>query len=598
MPERSHRGTWVGALGDLFAPVRTRVPGAIALMACVALSEATGLFVLLPLLQRTGLVAGRGAYPAPVERIFSALPARLLPMLALFVLAAFMRAACQFAEAGMVAAIEARIVETFRVRVFRALARARWDILARQHGARVTQVLTVELSHAGAAAAMALRSVFELFVALVYVAASFAISPALTVASIASAVLLLLIVMPFRAASRADGETLSRLEQGLFVGATEDIVALKAAKASGLADAAALDFGRHASAYARAWARAQRRGQQLQALLGAGAALSLAIITYGAITLRGDSGPALIALMLVYGRLVPKLISLQSAAVMTNRYLPAVERIQELIVQLESSPEADSLGTELPVRDGSLRLDHVTYRYPDALTDAVNDVSLTIPAGGVTALVGPSGAGKTTIADIILMLLAPASGTLSVDGAPLTVAHRSSWRRAAAYVAQDTLLRHRTLRENIAWGLNVSDTDVLESLGRAGAGRLLASLPDGLDTVLGDRGVRLSGGERQRIAIARALLRCPKLLVLDEATSALDLESEAEIRASIAALSPAVTVLLITHRVTSLRNDDHVVVLEDGRVVADGSCESLRREGLLLRDSHHASANAYRDDFS
>ncbi|HEX9483498.1 MAG TPA: ABC transporter ATP-binding protein [Gemmatimonadaceae bacterium] len=571
----------MSALRDLFAPVRSRVAGAITLMACVALSEATGLFVLLPLLQRTGLVSGRGAYPAPVERIFSALPARLMPMLALFVLAAFVRSACQFAEAGVVAAIEARIVETFRVQVFGVLARARWDVLARQHGARITQVLTVELSHAGAAATMALRSVFELFVALVYVAASFVISPALTVASIASAVLLLLIVMPFRAASRADGEALGRLEQGLFVGATEDIVALKAAKASGLADAAALDFGRHASAYAHAWARAQRRGQQLQALLGAGAALSLAIITYVAITVRGDSGPALIALMLVYGRLVPKLISLQSAVVMTNRYLPAVERIQELIVQLESSPEADSVGTELPVRKGSLRLDHVTYRYPDALTDAVNDVSLTIPAGAVTALVGPSGAGKTTIADIILMLLAPTSGTLSVDGAPLTVAHRSSWRRSAAYVAQDTLLRHRTLRENIAWGLNVSDKEVLESLGRAGANKLLATLPDGLDTVLGDRGVRLSGGERQRIAIARALLRRPKMVVLDEATSALDLESEAEIRASIAALTPAVTVLLITHRVTSLGDEDHVVVLGGGRVVAEGRREALRRTLVL-----------------
>lgn len=566
MPDRSQSGTSLGALRDLFAPVRTRAVGAIALMACVAVSEGTGLFVLIPLLQRTGLISGRGAYPAAIERVFSVLPARLLPMLSLFVLAAFVRSACQFAESGMVAAIEARIVEAFRVRVFGALARARWDVLARQHGARITQVLTVELSHAGAAATMALRSIFELFVAAVYVVASFTISPALTVASLASAALLLLIVTPFRAAARADGEALTRLEQGLFVGATEDIVALKAAKASGLADAAALDFSRHASAYANAWTRAQRRGQQLQALLGAGAALSLAVITYGAVTLRGDSGPVLIALMLVYGRLVPKLISLQSALVMTNRYLPAVERIREMIVQLEASPESESRGADLPVPEGSLRLDHVTYRYPDAGTDAVADVSLTIPVGAVTALVGSSGAGKTTIADIILMLLAPASGTLSVDGAPLTAAHRAAWRRSVAYVAQDTLLRHRTLRENITWGMDVSDADVLESLARAGAQKLLASLPEGLDTVLGDRGIRLSGGERQRIAIARALLRRPKLLVLDEATSALDLESEAEIRASLGALTPAVTVLLITHRVTSLRRDDHVVVLEDGRV--------------------------------
>jgi ATP-binding cassette subfamily C protein len=194
----------------------------------------------------------------------------------------------------------------------------------------------------------------------------------------------------------------------------------------------------------------------------------------------------------------------------------------------------------------------------------------------VTALVGPSGAGKSTLADVIMLLLAPLEGSLCVDGVVLADGAHSNWRASVGYVPQETHLFHDTVRENVRWiAPGSSDAQVLDALQLAGAGELIARLPHGLDTVIGDRGTLLSGGERQRLALARALLGRPHLLVLDEATSALDPESERAIRHTIAALTPTVTVLTITHRLTTARQADHIVVLDHGAVVAAGPWSSL-----------------------
>jgi ATP-binding cassette subfamily C protein len=198
----------------------------------------------------------------------------------------------------------------------------------------------------------------------------------------------------------------------------------------------------------------------------------------------------------------------------------------------------------------------------------------------IIEIVGPSGAGKSTLADVVLLLLTPQRGSLRVDGATLGDDDRDAWRASIGYVPQETHLFHDSVRENVRWiAPEASDDEVLHALTQAGAAELLARLPEGLDTVIGDRGTLLSGGERQRLALARALLVRPRLLVLDEATSALDPESERAIRQTNAALTPAVTVLTITHRLTSARQADQVIVLEDGAVIAAGPWETLVEHG-------------------
>jgi ATP-binding cassette subfamily C protein len=336
-------------------------------------------------------------------------------------------------------------------------------------------------------------------------------------------------------------------------------------------------FSARALRHARAMISAHRRYRASGALLTAGAAAALALVVYVAVARLQLAPASLLLLLLVCGRLVPRIAAVQSSFLLTARALPAAEAVQALLDELEAAAEESASGPVAPIAvTRAVELNGVTYRYPGAAAHALRDVTLSIPAGKVTALVGSSGAGKSTIADVVLLLLVPESGDVVVDDEPLSPQRRDAWRASVGYVPQETHLFHDTIRENVRWVVpTASDEQVLEALRMAGASELVSRLPKGLDTLVGDRGTLLSGGERQRLALARTLLRRPRLLVLDEATSALDPESERAIRQTIASLTPAVTVLTITHRLTSARQADHVVVLDHGAVVAAGSWETL-----------------------
>jgi ATP-binding cassette subfamily C protein len=237
-----------------------------------------------------------------------------------------------------------------------------------------------------------------------------------------------------------------------------------------------------------------------------------------------------------------------------------------------------------------LRLEGVSYRHQTDGPVALHDVDLVIAARRTTALVGPSGAGKTTLADLILGLTAPDSGTLSVDGRPLAGCDRQAMRRTAAYVPQDAFLFPGTIRSNLLWANpGMAEDRLWQALALAAADDFVRALPQGLDSPVGERGIRLSGGERQRIALARALLRDPQLLVLDEATSHLDSESERHIQRALEQLHGKVTLLLIAHRLSTVRHADNIVVIERGRIVETGDWDTLVQGGGRFREILDAS---------
>jgi ATP-binding cassette subfamily C protein len=207
----------------------------------------------------------------------------------------------------------------------------------------------------------------------------------------------------------------------------------------------------------------------------------------------------------------------------------------------------------------------------------VSDITFGLPAGKVTALIGPSGSGKSTIADMLLGLLEPTAGKILVDGVEIDAANRRRWRDQVAYVPQDVFLLHDTIAANLRLAApQASDDDLWTALRAAHAGEFVERLDHRLQTVVGDRGVRLSGGERQRIALARALLRKPSLLILDEATSALDWQNQSLIARSIDGLRGAMTILTIAHRPSMIAFADWVVAMEDGRVVEVGQYQRLK----------------------
>ena len=225
---------------------------------------------------------------------------------------------------------------------------------------------------------------------------------------------------------------------------------------------------------------------------------------------------------------------------------------------------------------GHVELEHVSHRYEGADRDAVHDVSLDIPAGQTVAFVGSSGSGKSTMLNLVLGFVRPTSGRILLDGADMQDLDLRTVRRFVSVVPQESVLFEGTIRENIAYGFDDATDDRLRAALRdANAAEFVDTLPDGWNTVVGERGARLSGGQRQRLAIARALVRDPRILLLDEATSALDPESEELVKEALNRLMRGRTTLVVAHRLSTVRQADRIVVLEHGRIVEAGAHDAL-----------------------
>jgi subfamily B ATP-binding cassette protein MsbA len=248
--------------------------------------------------------------------------------------------------------------------------------------------------------------------------------------------------------------------------------------------------------------------------------------------------------------------------------------------------ELDPPGARDAAFEREIALDHVTFGYDPGIP-VLHDVSLTVRKGEIVALVGPSGSGKTTLLELIPRFHDPQSGAVRLDGVSLPDLSRASLRALIAVVSQDTIILHETVRANIAYGMSeATDDEVKAAAVAANAHEFITGLPDRYRTVLGERGTRLSGGQRQRIAIARALLRDAPILILDEATSALDTESERLVQEAVDRLVRDRTVLVIAHRLATVRDADRIIVIDDGRVVESGTHAQLLVRGGLYRRLH------------
>ena len=264
-----------------------------------------------------------------------------------------------------------------------------------------------------------------------------------------------------------------------------------------------------------------------------------------------------------------------------NDSLAASDRIFEILDQKPAIFDLPGVGA-LPRHGKEIRFRDVWYRYSDKGRWALKGIDITVPVGSVVALVGPSGSGKSTVLDLLSRFREPTRGRIEIDGVEIREGTIASLYSQLAVVGQDPFLFHTTVRENILSGRPGSSDEEVETAARAAAihGEIL-QLPEGYDTVIGDRGGRLSGGQRQRLTIARALLKDAPILLLDEATSALDSESEREVQQALLRLVTGRTTLVIAHRLSTIRHADQILVLEEGAVVESGTDSQLRASGGL-----------------
>ena len=306
----------------------------------------------------------------------------------------------------------------------------------------------------------------------------------------------------------------------------------------------------------------------------------MAIVLVQLVYLQQPLAPILVSILLFY-RGLNATVAIQSSWQNTLEHIGSIEFVHQEFAAQRQHQEPDGARPVAQLSQG-IRLRNLHYSYDLQLGDVLKDISLEIPIRHSVAFVGESGAGKSTLADLLTLMLKPRKGQILIDGVPGDEIQLASWRQQIGYVSQETVIFDDSIANNISLWAGESakcpdlDLRIYEAARQAHIAQFIETLPDGYDTLVGDRGLRLSGGQRQRLFIARELFRRPNLLILDEATSALDSESERAIQASIDALKGQLTVVIIAHRLSTLRNVDRVYVFDQGRLVEEGAYEQLR----------------------
>jgi len=293
----------------------------------------------------------------------------------------------------------------------------------------------------------------------------------------------------------------------------------------------------------------------------------------------------MITFFFVFVRLTPQIRLLNTNYLQILQLLPHFSKVED-IIDRESKTYLPDGSRGIRAISSGLEFSHVYFKYPSSRESVLKDASLMVQKNKITALVGVSGGGKTTIVDLVLRLHDPDKGLIKVDGIDLREFKQTDWRHLLSVVHQDPYLFDDTIYNNVLYGkLDARKEEVIKAAKLANAHDFISKLPDKYNTLAGERGAKLSGGEKQRIALARALIRNPELLILDEATSALDSESEGLIREAIAQLSRSKTIIIIAHRISTIVDADKIIVVDNGKVIEEGTHEELlQKDGVYKRN--------------
>ena len=567
----------VSFLRLLWRTSRWKLTGAVGLAALLSLTEGVSVAMVFPLIALMG--GSSAAAPGPrTALLFHLLTRSHLPRtwwLAALLSAVLACVGLLSVLNGVLTTLTWSIVWPVRQRLaddlYRAILHADWTYLTRRRSSDLTHVLTVELDRVSQVLQSVIAVLSNGMVALLLLGLACEVAPRLTVVLLAGVALL----VPWqrrtgRAIYRSGMEISTRMRE-VFDSSMERLQNLKVVKAFGAQDAELRLFSdRHARAMeeliGNQWrGAASARSFQMMVL-----ALLCGVILLGLQTLHLEAGAMLIFLF-AFMRATPRVAAVQAKTTELLTDLPAYAELLRFLGECREHSELGDADAEAPALRREVALRGVRFAYPPGGTMVLDGVNLVLAAGRMTAVAGSSGAGKSTVADLVMGLLLPQEGAVLVDGVPVTRENARAWRRQIGYVSQDTLLFHDTVQRNLRWAKpEATEAELAEAIEAARA-EFVYGLAQGMETVVGDRGMMLSHGQRQRIALARALLLKPALLILDEATNSLDVENEEAILRTVAALKGRVTTLLISHRPSAMRFADAVHVLEAG--VVQGATE-------------------------
>jgi ABC-type multidrug transport system fused ATPase/permease subunit len=577
VPATTNWSTMLRRYARVIRPERKLAVTSVILYAISGAAEGLALGMLVPLFQQVGAST---EHAGPYTRLLTTLgfhgSGLAWAAVAAFALLGLVASASKFGASATTAVVRTRLEARLRKGLTERLLAMEWSAFVRMRFDEMANSLMMESFQVGAGIQQFLIAIGSLCVILALTAMALLLSVTLTLAVIGFAVVSLVVLKPM--GRRAEGYTRGWTSAALNIArqVAEVLGNLKFFRSAGIRGTAQSLFSREYDRYATWFARilispfSTRLIYEFSALAFL---TGLLAVSYATSSLSTTT----LVLLAVFFRITPRVGDLQSGLVSTRVQLPWLIRWDEREV-VAGSQAARRSGTLIPSFRDSLEFDDVSFAFSESGPIVLDEVSWRLQPGKSIAFVGESGAGKSTMLDLVTGLLAPTNGHVTIDGASVRDIDIEAWQSHIGLVLQESPLFHATVRENIVGGGGGDDELVWECLDAAHAKRFVRLLPEELDTVIGERGGRLSGGERQRIGLARALYRQPWLLVLDEATSQLDSVSEEAILDALRELKGRVAMLIVAHRLATVEMADRIHVLEGGRIVQSGPWSELMSE--------------------
>ncbi|MES5918267.1 ABC transporter ATP-binding protein [Bacillus cereus group sp. RP37] len=557
-------------------------------MVLISLLEGIGIILLIPMISMTGImnIGEETTFIAPVSRFLQDFPktTSLVSILGIYILIVLGQNLLQRNITLRDARTQQAFVRDLRIETYSVILKAKWSFFLEKRKTNLINILTTELARVSYGVNLFLQLLAAILFTFIQVGIAFLLSPQITIFVLVFGLLFLVASRVFIKKARILGGKTSELAKDYLSGITDQFNGIKDIKSNTL-EASRLDWLQSITTkMSNEQMEYMRIRSSSQLFYKVSMAILIAFFLLLSVSMFQSKPTQLLLIILIFSRLWPRFMTIQSNLEQLAASIPAFKSLWELQEECKEAIEMQDIHQQKHITpiciERGIECKDVYFRYnKQESLYALQNINVQIPINSMTAIVGHSGAGKSTLIDVLMGLIQPEKGQVLIDGTPLTTDNLLPLRRAISYVPQDPFLFNASIRENLLMiEPNASEEQIWDALDFAAAAEFVQTFPNGLDTLIGDRGVRLSGGERQRLVLARAILRKPSILVLDEATSALDTENEVKIQSAIERLKGTMTIVVIAHRLSTIRNADQVIVLGKGEIVQKGEFNQLAKE--------------------
>lgn len=539
-----------------------------------SLMNGTGIILLIPLLSVAGIMGSLNNSNFLLDNIqsfFLTLSPNisLIIILMLFIVILSFNAILNRQTSILSTKITEEFSSQLKIELFKNVVYSKWNYISNKRISDLTNTFTMEISRVSSATTQLLRIISQIIAALIQISISFVISAPITIFALINGIIIFIFMRSsFRKAKKL-GTDLLFMNKEVQLQITEQLNGIKEVKSYCIQDIQIENFSelvQKIKLNSMNFSKIQSIPDTIYKILSS---IIISLFFYSSIAIFKVNPANLLIVLFIFGRLWPLFSAFQSSLQNLFVMLPSFNNLMKINEELKINSETSNSVNDKNIfsLDNCIEFKNVSFKYSGKEEFAIKDISFKIPSKSFTALIGKSGSGKTTLANILMGLLLPQKGYVYSDEKVINEENILAWRKHLAYVPQDPFIFNDTIRNNLLrFTPNATENEISDSLKLACAYEFVSKLPDGIDTIIGDRGIKLSGGERQRIVLARALLRKPSILILDEATSSLDTENELKIQKAIEGLQGKLTLVVIAHRLSTIEAADNILVIENGKL--------------------------------